>query len=181
MLFQTESYWFAIQVKSGSELVIESVLKGKGYEAFVPTYRSDEAGRGRTERPLFSGYVFCRFDPLVRAPIVTTPGVIKVVGYGRRPASLDESEMQAVRTVASSNLPTRPHSYLKPGQRVRIGEGPLRGLEGDISQTGDRRYLVVSVNLLQRSIAVELEPAWLEVAQAETRSVALSAANGRNQ
>jgi transcription antitermination factor NusG len=176
MLFQIESYWFAIQVKNGFELKIESVLKGKGYQALVPTYRMNDAGR--SERPLFSGYVFCRFDPLVRAPVVTTPGVIRVVGYGKRPAALDDAEMEAVRTVATSNLSARPHSYLKPGQRVRFAEGPLRGFEGDIAQTGNHRYLVVSVSLLQRSIAVEVEPAWLDVAQPGIQSAALPAAVG---
>jgi transcription antitermination factor NusG len=167
MLFASESCWYAIQVKSGYEMKIESALKDKGYEAFVPTYRLHQPGRGRAERPLFSGYVFCRFDPLVRAPIVTTPGVIKVVGYGKRPASLDDSEMEAVRTVAGSNLPARPHPWLAPGRRVRIAEGPLRGLEGDIVRAGEHRYLVVTVSLLQRSIAVEVEPGWLELPQVD--------------
>ena len=88
MLFRNESCWFAIRVKPGFEFNITSVLKSKGYEEFVPTYRSEDGGRGSSERPLFSGYVFCRFDPAVRAPIVTTPGVIRVVGYGRRPRLL---------------------------------------------------------------------------------------------
>lgn len=162
MLFRNESFWFAIQVRPGFEFNVASMLKGKGYDEFVPTYRSAESGRGSSERPLFTGYVFCRFDPAVRAPIVTTPGVIRVVGYGKRPASLSDSEMQAVRTVASSNLPAKPHAYLASGQRVRIREGPLRGVEGDIAQSGGRQSLVVSLSLLQRSIAVEIEPAWLE-------------------
>ena len=67
MLFENEPCWFAIHVKSGLELRIGSALKEKGYETFVPTYQLQEAGQGRTERPLFSGYVFCRFDPVVRA------------------------------------------------------------------------------------------------------------------
>ena len=167
MLFENEPFWFAIQVKSGFELRIESALKEKGYETFVPTYQSHEVMRCRSEQPLFSGYVFCRFDPQVRAPIVTTPGVIKVVGYGNRPASLDDSEMEAVRTVARSHLPAMPHPCIAPGQRVRIAEGPLRGLEGEITRTGEHRYFVVSVSLLQRSIAVEVEPGWLELPHGE--------------
>ena len=162
MLFRTESRWFALQVRPGFELAIASVLKSKGYEEFVPTYSSDEGSRGRVERPLFPGYIFCRFDSRVHAPIVTTPGVIRIVGYGRTSASLTDSEMQAVRTLAGSKLPAKPHSYIESGRRVRIREGPLRGAEGDFVQTGDGRYLVASVGLLQRSIAVEIEPAWLE-------------------
>jgi transcriptional antiterminator NusG len=171
MLFRNESCWFAIQVKPGFEFNIASVLKSKGYEEFVPTYRSEEGGRGSAKKPLFSGYVFCRFDPEVRAPIVTTPGVIRVVGYGRSPAFLSDSEMQAVRAVASSNLPAKPHSYFAPGQSVRIREGPLRGVEGAIAQSGDRQCLVVSVSLLQRSIAVEVEPAWLEAVSVSQRGM----------
>ena len=167
MLFENEPCWFAIHVKSGLELRIGSALKEKGYETFVPTYQLQEAGQGRTERPLFSGYVFCRFDPVVRAPIVTTPGVIKVLGYGKRPASLDDAEMEAVRTVARANVCARPYRCVEPGQRVRIVEGPLRGLEGDVACTGERRYFVVSVSLLQRSIAVEVEPNWLQLPQGE--------------
>lgn len=162
MLFRN-SCWFAIQVKTGFEFKISSVLKSKGYEEYVPTCRSMKRGRDLFEVPLFPGYVFCRFDPNVRAPIVTTPGVIRVVGYGRTPAFLSDSEMQAVQTVVNSNLPAKPHSYTVPGQRVRIREGPLRGVEGNIAQTGDRQRLIVSLSLLQRSIAVEVEPAWLEL------------------
>ena len=179
MPFQTEPCWFAIQVKSGSELKIESVLKNKGYETFVPTYVP--AGPGRRacpERPLFSGYVFCRFDPLVRAPIVTTPGIIQIVGYGKRPAPLDDSEMEAVRMVARSNLSAKPHPYFQAGQRVRIVEGPLQGVEGIIARAGDRDYLVVSVRLLQRSIAIEMEPDWLEIAQPRIPPVASPCASG---
>ena len=165
MLLRTISGWFAIQVKPGYEFNVALVLKSKGYEEFVPTYRLDKRVQGAVEKPLFAGYVFCRFDPAVCAPIVTTPGVIRVVSYGRSPALLSDSEIQSVRTVASSNLPAKPHSYLAPGERVRIREGPLCGVEGEIAQTTGRPCLVVSVSLLQRSIAVEVEPAWLEAAQ----------------
>jgi transcription antitermination factor NusG len=162
MLSRTDSCWFAIQVRPGLEFNVASALKNKGYEDFVPTYRSDEGGHAPVERPLFSGYIFCRFDPAVRAPIVTTPGVVRVLGYGSHPASLSDSEMQAVRAVSSLNLLVKPHSYLAPGRPVRIHEGPLRGMEGHIAQTGDGQCPVVSVSLLQRSIAVEMQPAWLE-------------------
>jgi transcription antitermination factor NusG len=167
MLFGNAPCWFAIQVKSGLELRIGSALNDKGYETFVPTYQLHEAGRVRSDRPLFSGYVFCRFDPLVRAPIVTTPGVIKVVGYGKQPASIEDSEMEAVRRVAASNLFARPHHRAAPGHRVRIAQGPLRGLDGEIARAGEHRYFVVSLSMLQRSIAVEVEPAWLELPRAE--------------
>jgi transcription antitermination factor NusG len=92
-----------------------------------------------------------------------------VVSYGRSPALVSDSEIESVRTVASSNLPAKPHLFIAPGERVRIREGPLCGVEGEIAQTTDRPCLVVSVSLLQRSIAVEVEPAWLEAAQANSR------------
>ena len=170
MLFGNSSCWFAIQVKPGLEFKISSVLKCKGYEESVPKYRlSDRDGR-YAEKPLFPGYIFCRFDPAVRAPIVTTPGVIRVVGYGKTPAFLSDSEMDAVQTVVSSNLPAKPCCYEVPGQRVRITEGPLRGVEGNVAQTGDQRRLVVSLTLLHRSIAVEVNPAWLEIVRNDSRS-----------
>lgn len=151
-------FWFVLQVKCRSEQVTAQLLRSKGYQEFVPTYQAAPAVRKRApETPLFPGYVFCRFDSTLQAPVVTTPGVIRVVGFGNTPACVCEEEIEAIRTIVRSNLPAKPHRYLVAGQKVRVREGPLLGLEGKIVDAGDGSSLIVSITLLQRAVAVSID------------------------
>jgi transcription termination/antitermination protein NusG len=154
--------WFAVQVRPRMEKTTAFLLESKGYEHLLPTYKSGaENGRDAAEKPLFPGYVFCRFDSELRSPIITTPGVIRIVGCGRQPVCIDESEMEAIGVVTASGAPAQPHSYLMHGQMVEVSGGPLRGLRGIVAGKGQASRLIVSVTLLQRSISVEVEPRWL--------------------
>ena len=159
----TDRPWFALQVRCGMEHTTAYLLRSKGYEEFLPTYTKTSASKS-VDAPLFPGYVFCRFDPGIRSPIVTTPGVIRVLGLGKTPAAVADAEIEALRTIAVSELPAKPHAYFSEGQRVRVTRGPLDGVAGNIVTTGAGGQLVVSVTLLQRSVAVEIDPRWLEPA-----------------
>jgi transcriptional antiterminator NusG len=160
-----ESYsqlWYAIQVRTRWERSTATILGGKGYETLLPTYKSTKCWSGRpkeTSSPLFPGYVFCRFDVLKRLPILITPGVIAVVGRGRIPVAIDELEMSAIQAIVSSGLTAEPWPYLEVGQRVRIEDTALRGMEGILIGFKGSRRVVVSVSLLRRSVALEIERA----------------------
>jgi transcription antitermination factor NusG len=152
--------WYALYVRSRHEKVVESGLKGKGYVAFSPFYRTK---RHRVDRiaeidvPLFPGYVFCHFDSNKRLPILTTPGIVGVVGPGHRPEPVEDAEIASIRTIALSGRPVQPWPFLKSGQRIRLQAGPLMGAEGIFLRVKDEYHLVVSITLLQRAVAVVVE------------------------
>ncbi|HYR82561.1 MAG TPA: transcription termination/antitermination NusG family protein [Terriglobia bacterium] len=157
VLSRFDKAWFAVHVKPRFEKVVAAMLENKGYEQLLPT-RPGRSVRSTFEmdRPLFPGYVFCRFDSKVRAPIVTTPGVIRIVGFGDGPAAIPDKEIEAILTIRKSGLPVASHPYFRNGDFVRITEGPLRGLAGKVVAVGKKNLFVVSVALLQRSVAVEI-------------------------
>jgi transcription antitermination factor NusG len=157
--------WFAVHVRTRHETAIASFLEAKGYEQFVPLYKFKKRWSDRVkvlEAPLFPGYLFCRFDPQFRLPILKTPGVIQIVGYNRIPTPIEETEMSAIQTVIESGMQTQPWPFLEVGECVKIGAGSLRGLEGIVVKMKENHRLVVSVTLLRRSVAVEIDSSLVE-------------------
>jgi transcription antitermination factor NusG len=156
--------WFALQVRARHEMGVADHLRGKGYEWFLPLYKCRKRWSDRmkiVDAPLFPGYLFCRFNPQERLPILKTPGVTQIVGFNGHPAPVDETEISAVQTLLESGLSSQPWPFLAAGDRVRIESGPLRDLEGILVKfKGDHR-LVLSVTLLQRSVAVEIDSAFV--------------------
>jgi transcription antitermination factor NusG len=158
----TKFPWFALQVRSRHESSVEDYLNGQGYELFLPLYKSRKRWSDRikkVESPLFPGYLFCRFDQHDRLPILKTPGVIQIVGFNRIPAVVQESEISALQTLMAAGVPNHPCPFLELGDKVRIESGPLRGLEGILMDFKGHHRLVLSVTLLQRSVAVEIDSA----------------------
>lgn len=154
--------WFALLVRSRHESCVADYLNGQGYEWFLPLYKSRKRWSDRikqVESPLFPGYLFCRFNQHDRLPILKTPGVIQVVGFNRVPAVVDESEISALQTLMAAGVPNHPCPFLEVGDRVRIESGPLRDLEGILMDFKGHHRLVLSVTLLQRSVAVEIDSA----------------------
>ena len=152
--------WHAVSVKYQHEMAVRSALEFKGFEALAPTYRARRRWSDRVKEidlPLFAGYVFCRFPFAERIRVIDAPGVAKVVEFGGQPAEISEAEIAAIRTVMASKLTVRPWPFLKLGDRVRVERGPLRGVEGTLLRE-DGLQLVIGVEMLQRSLAVELEP-----------------------
>lgn len=148
--------WFALYVKPKHEKNVTSMLQGKGYDAFLPTYSHRVKNNKIFELPLFPGYVFCRLDLANRLPIMTTPGFFFIVGAGGEPEPICEHEVEGIRRMLAAGLEPIPWPYA-PGQEIALESGPLRGVRGVIVDASDEKWLVVSVNLLRRSVAVKLE------------------------
>jgi transcription antitermination factor NusG len=156
--------WFALRVRSNYERITSTILRGKGYEEFAALYLTKRRWSDRlkeVELPLFPGYVFCRFDPEQRLPILTTAGVVHIVGVGNRPAPVDQGEIAAVKAVIRSGLPARPWPFLHVGERVRVECGSMKDVEGIVVSLRKELRLVISVTILQRSVAVEIERDWI--------------------
>lgn len=117
------------------------------------------------ELPLFPGYVFCRFDFQRQPPILMSPGIVHIVGARIAPEPVPEIEIATVRAIVESHLRAEPWRFLKMGERVRIFDGPLDGVEGLLAGSKRRRRLVVSITLLQRSIAAEIDARWVRPAR----------------
>lgn len=159
-----EKYWFALSIKRNREKHVSEILRGKGYEEFLPLYYSRRRWSDRykdLQVPLFPGYVFCRFEAERRLPVLMTPGVVLVVGNGRAPIPVEDAEIEALKLVVNSHLQVQPWPYLKVGERVRIESGALAGLEGILQDIRKSCRIVVSVDLLMRSVAVEVERNWV--------------------
>jgi transcription antitermination factor NusG len=157
---RTEQKWYALQVRPRFEKIVAVHLNHKGYEDYLPLYRSRRRWSDRIKEvdlPLFPGYIFCKFDVSHRLPILLIPGVMSVVGLGRNPLSVSEDEIVAVQNVVKSGLTYQPSGFISTGQLARVERGPLRGLVGIVVETKKNCRLIVSVNLLQRSVAVELD------------------------
>jgi transcription antitermination factor NusG len=158
------SRWFAVRVKSQHERTVATAIRGKGLTDFLPVYESRRRWSDRVksvEMPLFPGYVFCHIDPAVRLPILTIPGVMHFVGIGKAPVPIEDGEIQAIQKAERSGLRVEPSAYLNVGQRVRLEEGPLEGMEGILLEVRNHCRIVVSLTLLQRSISVEIERHWV--------------------
>jgi transcription antitermination factor NusG len=140
------------------------LLEAKGYEQYVPWYKVRDhrpAGRIDAEVPLFPHYVFCRVKPASAGLIVSTPGVIRIVGAGSTPIPVLDEEIEAIRRVLDSHLPVEALQSYRIGQPIEIRTGPLSGLRGTLTRYAGRDRLVVSVSLLQRAVAVDIAASWV--------------------
>lgn len=152
--------WFAVQVTPRSEKKIGSLLEYKGYQQFTPTYLSRKQWSDRTkisEEPLFPGYVFVRTSgTVVGGLICATFGVMRILSFGGCPAVIPDSEIEAVRKLASLGKAS-PTEYLSVGQKVQIKDGPFAGIVGTIRQIRNRACLIVSVELIAQSIYLDVD------------------------
>jgi len=152
--------WYAIRTKSNQEKLVSTILSNKDFEIYFPVYRVCRRWSDRvveTELPLFPGYVFGRLDIVKRMPILTTPGVVRILSVGHEPAAIPEEEIEAVRTVLRSGLLTEPCPFIREGQRIRVHSGSLKGQEGILLKKKNKWRMVVSITLLQRSVSVEID------------------------
>jgi transcription antitermination factor NusG len=158
------SPWFALRVRSNRELVAARHLRDRGFEEYCPSYKvtSQWSDRKRVlDKFLFPGYVFCRLDISNRLPVLSVPGVVGLVGYGKTPVPIPEYEMGRVRAMVDSGLAVMPWPYLASGDIVLIERGPLAGVEGILQSVKGKYRLVVSFSLLQRSVSAEIDRAWV--------------------
>jgi transcription antitermination factor NusG len=151
-------------VRSHREQIVSLHLREKGFEQFCPSYFVESQWTDRTkltEKFLFPGYVFCRINPSDRLPVLIVPGVVGLISFGKAPAAIPDIEIERVRRMVQSGLPVAPWPYLQQGDRVLIERGPLEGLEGILLRTKGKYRLVVSLNLLQRSVSAEVDRSWI--------------------
>lgn len=159
--------WYATYTTPRHEKQIAQYLRARGIEYFLPLYHADrrwkDGSRVSLELPLFPSYVFVRTSVPERFEVLDVPGVLAIVeGVGKKPAVLPEAEIEALR----SGLQTRraePHSLLTAGQRARINCGPFAGLEGVIVRTKGGCRIVLTLEQIGRSIAVEIDSGDLEL------------------
>jgi transcription antitermination factor NusG len=157
--------WFAIGTAPRKEKAVSSAIAAKGFEHFLPLYEKRALWSDRIKVsavPLFPGYVFCRLDVQYRLPILITPGVREIVGTGKIPTPIADSEIQAIRCALTNGFPLEPCDHLEEGDRVRVKKGPLGGLEGIFVRHRNHDRLVLSVSLIQRSVAVEVDRLCIE-------------------
>jgi len=157
--------WYALYTRHQHEKIVALALSGKGVEVFVPLYTSVRRWKDRNKKlqlPLFPGYVFMQNPENRWQPILATPGVHSVVGFGGRPTEIPISEIEAVRRVVGGSFGAEPHPFLKCGDQVRVTAGPLQGLEGLLLRKKSLWKLLVSVDMLQRSVAVEIDATMVE-------------------
>jgi transcription antitermination factor NusG len=156
--------WFAIRVRSNYERTTAKHLRQRGYEEFCPSYKAQRRWSDRTktvEQLLFPGYVFSRFNPHDRLPVLTAPGVVGMVGVGKTPSPIPDREIENIRTLVESGILLQPWPFLEVGQTVLIEHGPLAGVEGLLLELKGKSRLVVSIALLQRSVSAEVDRHWI--------------------
>jgi len=151
--------WYALQVAARCEKAVASGLSMRGFNGFLPLYRSRRRWSDRfqdVDLPLFSGYVFCQLDIHNRLPVLLVPGVVRIVGLGKTPIPVEEDEIRGVQSVVESGMLAQPWPFLKTGQTVTIAEGPLRSVTGILTEINGANQLIISISLLQRSLAVAI-------------------------
>jgi transcription antitermination factor NusG len=160
----TESQWFALVVKPRHEKAVDTALRTKGIESFLPLYSERRRWADRYTNvilPLFPGYIFSRFDPGSRSFILSTPGLFDIVRCGKEPVPIPAEEIAALQIAVNCGQPTEPWPHLAVGEIVDMDGGPMAGLSGKVLEIKNSMRLVLSVGLLNRSILIEIEREWI--------------------
>jgi len=160
------SRWYALYTTARHEKVVERQLKERCVETFLPLYRSFHRWKDRrklVEVALFPSYVFVRTNSRQRLRVLQVPGAVSLVSFNGQPAPLPEQEISALRNGLANEIYAEPHPYLRVGKKVRVVRGPMAGTEGILSRKKDKCRVVISVDVLMRSVAVEIDGSDLEL------------------
>lgn len=155
--------WYAIYTKPRHEHKVNDRLLKKRFETFLPLFERWSRRKDRKKKllvPLFPGYLFVRtiINPYTHLEILKTESVVRILGHNGKPEPIPEEQINAIQTVIKHGIAISPHSYLKEGERVRIINGPLAGIEGILVKTlANKRRLVLSIDILKESASVEIE------------------------
>jgi transcription antitermination factor NusG len=154
--------WYAVQTRPRHEKKVNSSLGEKGIQSFLPLHRQRQRWSDRyqwVETPLFSQYVFVRVPTSSewRVRVLRTTGVVQFVGAPGRGTSIPEEQIESLQTIIAQRIPVRLHEFLRVGERVRICGGALEGIEGILSEVKNDRSFVISVDLIQKSLAIRIE------------------------
>jgi transcription antitermination factor NusG len=157
---QERSPWCAVYTRHQHEKSVSEMLEAKGFDVFLPEYESVRRWKDRRKLlslPLFPGYVFLRGALDRRLPILTTPGVHMIISQGDRVATIPEAEIDAIRRTVEGKHKVEPYPFLRCGERVRVVRGSLDGVEGVLARKKNLFRLVISVEMLAQSVAVEID------------------------
>lgn len=159
--------WYVAQTCARHEKCVAEQLESRNIEKFLPLYETVSRWKDRRVRlqlPIFAGYVFVRLPLRERLRVLELPSVVKLIAFGQLPIALPDDEMDMLRDGLTSQSRAEPHPYLTAGRRVRMRSGPLAGLTGVILRKQGSFRLVLSVELIQRSVAVDVDVADIEPA-----------------
>jgi transcription antitermination factor NusG len=168
--------WFALRVRPKHEKAVATNLSMLGFDQYVPLQRVRRRWSDRIkvlDAPLFPGYIFCRFSYADRLRVLSSPGVESIVGFGRTDAPVNDSEIEAIRTLVASGKPLAHLPFLRIGQSVMIERGPFAGIRGVVLREEAAWHVVISVEALDRSIAVEVDREVLQTWPSTSLEIAL--------
>ena len=157
--------WYAAYTSANHEKRVAEQLEARAVEHFLPSYSSVRRWKDRRvtlQLPLFPGYVFVRMELRNRLQVLQIPGVARLVGFGGMPTPLPHEEIDALRAGLAGGVHAEPHPYLNVGRRVRVKQGPLAGLEGILLRWKGNWRVVLSLDLIQRSVSVDVDASALE-------------------
>ena len=157
--------WHVLYTRHQHEKPIARILSSKGHEVFLPLYAAAHRWQDRTKQlnlPLFPCYVFIRGGMNFQRQVLSTPGVFTIVGWAGHPARIPDAQIEGIRRMVESSVRVEPHPYLACGDRVRVRCGTLQGLEGILVRKKNLSRLIISLEMLGRSAAVEIDVACLE-------------------
>jgi transcription antitermination factor NusG len=160
-----DSPWWAIYTRHQHEKTVADMLSTKGFDVFLPLYDSVRRWKDRKKvlsLPLFPCYVFVRGTMTRKLQVVSTPGVHMILYHGEQVAMIPEPEIQAIRAAVDGHFRVEPHPFLKCGDRVRVIRGSLDGVEGILTRKKNSLRLILSVDMLAQSVAVEVNAADVE-------------------
>ena len=151
--------WFAVRTRARAEKVASAQIRGQGIEEFLPLYQAKRRWFDRFKTvsfPLFSGYLFCRCERTALSRVTSLSSVADIVGFGGEKATVPDCQVQAIRQLGESGMQAAPFPYLREGALVRVRRGPLTGVMGRLVKVKKSYRLVISLELLSRSVAVEI-------------------------
>ena len=169
MLFRDAGPWFALQVVPRHEKSVDKILEYRGCNHFLPTCRVRRRWSDRVrfvEEPLFPGYVFCRSQSNLMEIIRSSPGIIRIVAFGGRPHPVPDKEIEALQQIVRGKREYSAFPYLSMGQKVQVISGPLTGIIGIIAEFKNRERVVISLDVIMKSVSVEIDQS--EVALVQT-------------
>ncbi len=157
--------WYALYTRHQHERAVAHHLEQLGFDVFLPLYREVHQWKDRRKSvlmPLFPSYVFFSGDLDRKFQILNIPGVFSLVCSGAKVGVIPAAELDAVRKAMTNPMPLEPHPFLQCGQRIRVRSGPLAGIEGIVARKKDSMRIVLSVEMLRRSVSVEVEEEMVE-------------------
>jgi len=160
-----QARWFAAYTSPRHEKKIAQQMQENRIECFLPLYRSVRRWKDRRKEidlPLFPGYIFVHIALKDRLQVLQVPGVVQFISFSGKPAVVPDVEIEALSKGLSGGLRAQPHPYLKIGKRVRVHSGPMSGVEGILVRRKEKYRVVLSIHLIQRSVAVEVDESEVE-------------------